>query len=115
MKKLLALLLIFVLVFSFTSCAVLDTIKGLFDGEQPDNGDGGGDDKPGETCEHVDANDIKPPGCCRTALFNPRRIDPRGSPRPWLCLRSPDPARAAPRASLRSGSHAGRRLFQKRC
>lgn len=57
MKKLLALLLIFVLVFSFTSCAVLDTIKGLFDGEQPGNGDGGGDDKPGETCEHVDAND----------------------------------------------------------
>lgn len=57
MKKLLALLLIFVLVFSFTSCAVLDTIKGLFDGEQPNNGEGGGDDKPGETCEHVDAND----------------------------------------------------------
>ena len=58
MKKLLALLLISVLIFSFTSCAVLDTVKGLLGIEQPDNGgNGGGGDQPGETCEHVDDND----------------------------------------------------------
>ncbi|MBQ7344265.1 MAG: hypothetical protein IJW53_05860 [Clostridia bacterium] len=52
MKKLLVLLLISVLVFSFTSCVVLDTIKGFITGEEPDGPNPGGDD----TCEHVDEN-----------------------------------------------------------
>lgn len=54
MKKLLVLLLISVLVFSITSCAVIDTVKGLIFGDEP-NGPvvPGGDD----TCAHADADD----------------------------------------------------------
>ena len=50
MKKLLALLLISVLIFTLCSCEVLETVKGLIIGEQT----GTGNDTPDETCEHVD-------------------------------------------------------------
>lgn len=53
MKKLLVLLLVSAIAFSFTSCAVIDTIKGFITGEQPDGPTPGGTDDP---CEHADEN-----------------------------------------------------------
>ena len=54
MKKILVLLLISAIIFSFTSCEILDTVKGLIMGEQPEVPTPGGDTD--DQCEHTDEN-----------------------------------------------------------
>ena len=69
MKKILVLLLISAIIFSFTSCEILDTVKGLIMGDQTDGPTPGGDTD--DQCEHADENkDGKCDKCGETVEIN---------------------------------------------